>query len=171
MQDANTGAIATCSPRLETFILDFGDLSASTGMRFAHEPDEDYHYPRDIWSAHRVRMTAGHRAAGIDAIHGPLRRLPQRRGLSEADHLRRCLGSRQQVVHHPNPITLTIHVFPPSGEEIKQAPKMVGPYYASVAKGAAAGRKGAVDRRGPTSRCWIGRRLLWSLCRGRPCRP
>ena len=41
------------------------------GMRSGDELDKDYRYPGDMWSAHRVRMIAACRAAGIGAIDGP----------------------------------------------------------------------------------------------------
>ena len=68
---ARASGVEFASPRLEALILGFGDLSGSMGMRFGHELDKDYRYPGDMWSAHRVRMIAACRAAGIDAIDRP----------------------------------------------------------------------------------------------------
>ena len=139
---ANVEAIATSSPRLEALILGFGDLSGSMGMRFGHELDKDYRYPGDMWSAHRVRMIAACRAAGIDPIDGPFGDFKNDRAYMKQATWAASLGAVGKWCIHPNQIPLANDVFAPSPREIKQAQKMVDLYNESVAKGAGAGGKG-----------------------------
>ena len=139
---ANVEAVATSSHRLEALILGFGDLSGSMGMRFGHELDKDYRYPGDMWSAHRVRMIAACRAAGIDAIDGPFGDFKNDKCYMKQATWAASLGAVGKWCIHPNQIPLANDVFAPSPREIKQAQKMVDLYNESVAQGAGAGGKG-----------------------------
>ena len=139
---ANVEAIAASSPRLEALILGFGDLSASMGMRFGHELDPDYRYPADMWSAHRVRMIAACRAAGIDAIDGPFGDFRNDKAYMTQATYAATLGAVGKWCIHPNQIPLANDVFPPSPKEIERAQKMVDLYNESVEAGAGAGGKG-----------------------------
>ena len=127
---------------LRARVLDFSDLSGSMGMRFGHELDKDYRYPGDMWSAHRVRMIAACRAAGIDAIDGPFGDFKNDRAYMKQATYAATLGAVGKWCIHPNQIPLANDVFAPSPREIKQAQKMVDLYNESVAKGAGAGGKG-----------------------------
>ena len=112
------------------------------GMRFGHELDKDYRYPGDMWSAHRVRMIAACRAAGIDAIDGPFGDFKNDHAYMKQATYAATLGAVGKWCIHPNQIPLANDVFAPSPREIKQAQKMVDLYNESVAKGAGAGGKG-----------------------------
>ena len=159
--------MATSSPRLEALILGFGDLSGSMGMRFGHELDKDYRYPGDTWSAHRVRMIAACRAAGIDAIDGPFSDFKNDNAYMKQATYTATLGAVGKWCIHPNQIPLANDVSAPSPREIKQAQKMVDLCDESVATGAGAGGKGGswwMRRRcGSMSRCWRGRGLTGRL--------
>ena len=109
------------------------------GMRFGHELDKDYRYPGDMWSAHRVRMIAACRAAGIDGPFGDFKNDRAYMKLPPTPPPSAAVG---KWCIHPNQIPLANHVFAPSPREIKQAQKMVDLYNESVAKGAGAGGKG-----------------------------
>ncbi len=139
---ANVEAIATCSERLEALILGFGDLAASMGMRFGHELDDDYRYPGDMWSAHRVRLIAACRAAGIDAIDGPFGNFKNDKAYMTQATYAATLGAVGKWCIHPNQIPLANDVFAPSPKEIERAQKMVDLYNESLESGAGAGGKG-----------------------------
>ena len=112
------------------------------GMRFGHELDKDFRYPGDMWSAHRVRMIAACRAAGIDAIDGPFGDFRNDKAYLKQATWSASLGAVGKWCIHPNQIPLANDVFAPSPREIEQAQKMVDLYNESVAKGAGAGGKG-----------------------------
>jgi len=139
---ANVEEIAVSSPRLESLILGFGDLSASMGMRFGHELDRSYRYPGDLWSAHRVRLIAACRAAGIDAIDGPFGDFRNDDAYRKQATWAASLGAVGKWCIHPNQIPLANDVFAPSPGEIARAQKMVDLYNDSLAAGAGAGGKG-----------------------------
>ena len=139
---ANVEQIAMSSDRLEALILGFGDLSASMGMRYGHELDKDYRYPGDLWHAHRVRMFAACRAAGIDAIDGPFANFNNDKRYSMEATWAAALGAVGKWCIHPNQIALANEVFAPSPREIEQAQKMVDLYNESLESGAGAGGKG-----------------------------
>lgn len=141
---ARVEEIARSSDRLEALILGFGDLSASMGMRYGHELDKDFRYPGDIWHAHRVRLIAACRAAGIDAIDGPFANFKDdKRYVEQATHAA-SLGAVGKWCIHPNQIPLANDVFAPSPREIEQAQKMVDLYNESLESGAGAGGKGGM---------------------------
>ena len=139
---ANVEEIATASPRLEALILGFGDLAASMGVRFGHELDKDFRYPGDMWSAHRVRLIAACRAAGIDAIDGPFGNFKNDKAYMTEATWAATLGAVGKWCIHPNQIPLANDVFAPSPREIEQAQKMVDLYNESLESGAGAGGKG-----------------------------
>lgn len=139
---ANVEDIARSSPRLEALILGFGDLAASMGMRFGHELDKDFRYPGDVWSAHRVRLIAACRAAGIDAIDGPFGDFKDDQAYMAQATYAATLGAVGKWCIHPNQIPLANDVYAPSPREIERAQKMVDLYNESLASGAGAGGKG-----------------------------
>ena len=139
---ANVEEIATSSTRLEALILGFGDLAASMGVRFGHELEKDFKYPGDMWSAHRVRLIAACRAAGIDAIDGPYGNFKNDEGYMTQATWAATLGAVGKWCIHPNQIPLANDVFAPSPREIAQAQKMVDLYNESLDSGDGAGGKG-----------------------------
>ena len=110
----NVEEIARCSTRLEALILGFGDLSASLGMRFGHERDPAYKYPGDIFSAHRVRMIAACRAAGIDAIDGPFGNFKDDEGYRMSATHSAALGAVGKWCIHPSQIPHANEIFAPT---------------------------------------------------------
>lgn len=141
---ARVEEIATCSPRLEALILGFGDLAASMGMRFGHELDKSLRYPGDIWHAHRVRLIAACRAAGVDAIDGPFGNYKDDDGYRKQATYATSLGAVGKWCIHPSQIPLANDVFAPSEREIANAQKMVDAYNASIEGGEGAGGAGGM---------------------------
>lgn len=138
----NVEEIARCSPRLEALILGFGDLSASMGMRYGHEADESYKYPGDLWHAHRVRLIAACRAAGIDAIDGPFGNFKDDEGYRREATYATSLGAVGKWCIHPSQIAHANEVFSPTKNEIDAAQRMVDAYNQSLASGDGAGGEG-----------------------------
>ena len=138
----NVEEIARCSERLEALILGFGDLAASMGMRFGHELDKSYKYPGDIWNAHRVRLIAACRAAGIDAIDGPFGNFKDDEGYRAQCTYAAALGAVGKWCIHPAQIPHANAVFAPTEKELKVAQKMVAAYAASVEAGSGAAGAG-----------------------------
>ena len=136
--------IARCSTRLEALILGFGDLAASLGMRFGHELDASYKYPGDIWNAHRVRLIAACRAAGIDAIDGPFGNFRDDEGYRAQSTYAASLGAVGKWCIHPSQIPHANEIFAPSEKELHVAKKMVAAYEASLEGGDGAAGAGGV---------------------------
>ena len=136
--------IARCSTRLEALILGFGDLAASLGMRFGHELDISYKYPGDIWNAHRVRLIAACRAAGIDAIDGPFGNFRDDEGYRAQSTYAASLGAVGKWCIHPSQIPHANEIFAPSEKELHVAKKMVAAYEASLEGGDGAAGAGGV---------------------------
>lgn len=136
--------IARCSTRLEALILGFGDLAASLGMRFGHELDAGYMYPGDIWNAHRVRLIAACRAAGIDAIDGPFGNFRDDEGYRSQATYAASLGAVGKWCIHPSQIPHANEIFAPSEKELHLAMKMVSAYEASLEGGDGAAGAGGV---------------------------
>ena len=130
------------------------------GMRFGHELDKDYRYPGDMWSAHRVRMIAACRAAGIDGIDGPFGDFRNDRAYMKQATYAATLGAVGKWCIHPNQIPLANDVFAPSPREIRQAQKWwtctTSRWRMGLAPAARAGSWWMRRRCGSTSRCWIG---------------
>jgi citrate lyase subunit beta / citryl-CoA lyase len=140
----NVEAIAKASPRLEALILGFGDLAASMGMRFDHELDPSLRYPGDLWHAHRVRLIAACRAAGIDAIDGPFGDYNDDDGYRRDATYATTLGAVGKWCIHPSQIATANDVFAPSPEEISRAQRMVDAYNVALKTGQGAGGTGGV---------------------------
>ncbi len=140
----NVEAIARCSDRLEALILGFGDLAASMGMRFGHERDESLRYPGDLWHAHRVRLIAACRAAGIDAIDGPFGNFRNANAYRAQASWAATLGAVGKWCIHPSQIEHANEIFAPSEKEIAVARKMVDAYEASVQSGDGAAGAGGM---------------------------
>ena len=136
--------IARCSTRLEALILGFGDLAASLGMRFGHELDASYKYPGDIWNAHRVRLIAACRAAGIDAIDGPFGNFRDDEGYRAQSTYAASLGAVGKWCIHPSQIPHANEIFAPSEKELHVAKKMVAAYEASLEGGDGAAGAGGM---------------------------
>ena len=112
------------------------------GMRFGHELDPGYKYPGDIWNAHRVRLIAACRAAGIDAIDGPFGNFKDDEGYRAQSTYAAALGAVGKWCIHPAQIPHANAVFAPTEKELRVAQKMVDAYEASVKAGSGAGGAG-----------------------------
>ena len=92
----NVNEIAACSDRLECLVFGMGDYSASQQIQIATIGGAGG-YPPDLWHYPRYQMTIACRANGIDPVDGPLRQLPQSRGLPQGGRTGPCTGHGRQV--------------------------------------------------------------------------
>jgi citrate lyase subunit beta/citryl-CoA lyase len=136
--------IAAASPRLESLILGFGDLSASLGFRGALlvGATEEEGYPGDPWHFARARMIAAARANGIDAIDGPFGNYRDSEGYRREATWASTLGAAGKWAIHPAQIPLAHEVFSPTEDEVAVAREMVDAYETAVAAGDGAGSAG-----------------------------
>ena len=124
--------IARCSPRLETLILGFGDLSASLGMSL-HAP-----YPGDRWNYARGRAAAAARAAGIEAIDGPFANYRDPEAYAEEARRAAVLGFTGKWAIHPSQVELANEAFSPAAEEVERARAIIAAMRESEEAGAGA---------------------------------
>ena len=113
-------------------------------MRFGHELDISYKYPGDIWNAHRVRLIAACRAAGIDAIDGPFGNFRDDEGYRAQSTYAASLGAVGKWCIHPSQIPHANEIFAPSEKELHVAKKMVAAYEVSLEGGDGAAGAGGV---------------------------
>jgi len=113
-------AIAHASPRLETLIVGYADLSASLGL-----PPEGA-YPGDRW--HHVLQTVliAARDAGVQAIDGPYLAIADLAGFRAAAQRARALGYDGKWALHPTQIDVLNELFAPGPEELAQARAVLG---------------------------------------------
>jgi citrate lyase subunit beta/citryl-CoA lyase len=111
--------IARSSPRLETLILGFGDLSASLGMSLHAD------YPGDRWNYARGRVVAAARAAGIEAIDGPYANFRDVEGYTEEARRAAVLGFSGKWAIHPAQIEPANDTFSPAADEVERARALI----------------------------------------------
>jgi citrate lyase subunit beta/citryl-CoA lyase len=111
--------IACSSPRLETLILGFGDLSASLGMSLSAD------YPGDRWNYARGRVVAAARAAGIEAIDGPYANFRDVEGYTEEARRAAVLGFSGKWAIHPAQIEPANETFSPPAEDVERARALI----------------------------------------------
>jgi citrate lyase subunit beta / citryl-CoA lyase len=111
--------IAHSSPRLETLILGFGDLSASLGMSLHAD------YPGDRWNYARGRVVAAARAAGIEAIDGPYANFRDVDGYTEEARRAAVLGFSGKWAIHPVQIEPANETFSPAADDVERARALI----------------------------------------------
>ncbi len=124
--------IARSSPRLETLILGFGDLSASLGMSLHAD------YPGDRWNYARGRVVAAARAAGIEAIDGPYANFGDTEGYTEEARRAAVLGFSGKWAIHPAQIEPANETFSPPAEDVERARALIAAMRESEKAGAGA---------------------------------
>jgi citrate lyase beta subunit len=108
------GEIAAASPRLETLILGYLDLSASLGRGPRTKSPESWLYAQEA-----VLVAA--RAYGLQAIDGPYLEIRDDAGLRVwAEHIRE-LGFDGKWAIHPSQLEIISVVFTPSPDELSRA--------------------------------------------------
>lgn len=124
--------IAGAGDRLEAIILGYADLAASLGRR----QSASWQYAQDsvIFSA---------RAAGIQAIDGPVLTVHDDETLRSAAAEAQGLGFDGKWVIHPRQVDTVLAVFTPSADEVEDARGILDAMRAAEASGA-----GAVEWRG-----------------------
>jgi citrate lyase subunit beta/citryl-CoA lyase len=128
--------IAKASDRLEALVFGPGDFSISQGMRDAAADREIY--PGDVWHYVRNKLVIAARAAGIEAVDGPL---PDFRDISA--YRRECeraarLGFSGKWAIHPNQIQPALEVFSPTDDEITYARRVAALYAEALENGSGA---------------------------------
>lgn len=126
--------IARCSPRLEALVFGMGDFAASQGVRVKHVGSDDA-VPGGVWGYHRSRLVIATRAAGIDAVDGPMG------DFSDPEAFRRectrsfTIGYSGKWAIHPSQVAVAQDVFSPSMEEVVHARRLAAAYADAEAKG------------------------------------
>jgi citrate lyase subunit beta/citryl-CoA lyase len=108
-------AIAHASPRLQTLIVGYADLSASLGR-----PPEGA-YPGDRWHYVLETVLVAARDAGLQAIDGPYLAIGDLGGFSAAALRARALGYDGKWALHPTQIDVLNEVFAPTPQELAAA--------------------------------------------------
>ena len=108
-------AIAHASPRLETLIVGYADLSASLGL----PPDDDQ--AGDRWHHVMATVLVAARDADLQAIDGPYLAIEDLDGLRAFARRARGLGFDGKWALHPTQIDVLNDLFAPSSEELEQA--------------------------------------------------
>jgi citrate lyase subunit beta / citryl-CoA lyase len=127
--------IARCSPRLEAVTFGPGDLAAAQGVKTFAIGGDTADYPGDIWHYARSKIVVAARAAGIEAVDGPLA------DHGDADAYRRecvqanVLGFTGKWAIHPSQIPIANEVFAPTGTEEQQARRVIDEYQRAQASG------------------------------------
>lgn len=139
----NAERIALVTPRLVGLIFGPGDYAASTRM-----PSEsigsmgwwDLQYPGHRFHYAMSRIVVAARAAGIQAIDGPVANFRDLDAFRQACVIARALGFDGKWCIHPGQIPVANEVFSPTQQEVEWAQGVVAAY-----REAAAGGKGAID--------------------------
>jgi citrate lyase subunit beta/citryl-CoA lyase len=127
-------AIAASSPRLEAIVFGMGDYSASQGIdNRALNAGSDY--PGDIFHYARFRIAMSARAAGIDAIDGPLPDFKNESAFRSEALRARALGMVGKWAIHPSQIAPGLEIFSPSAAEVAHARRIEAAYREAQAKG------------------------------------
>jgi len=108
-------AIAHASPRLETLIVGYADLSASLGL----PPEGDQ--SGDRWHHVLATVLIAARDAGLQAIDGPYLAIKDLDGFRAAAQRAHALGYDGKWALHPTQIDVLNDLFAPSAEELEHA--------------------------------------------------
>jgi citrate lyase subunit beta/citryl-CoA lyase len=124
--------IAAASPRLDALILGYADLGVSLGRSRSAPPER--------WLAVQDAVLSAARAAGLQAIDGPLLAIDDDAALRAAAAWAAELGFDGKWAIHPSQIAPITEAFTPTDEEVARARAVL----AALAEAAADGR-GAVS--------------------------
>ncbi len=112
---ARLDEIAGCSPRLDSLILGYADLSASLG-RAAGAGAE-----LDSWRAIQDAILVAARTHDVAAIDGPYLGIKVDEGFTAAAERARDMGFDGKWAIHPAQVAALNELFTPSGEEVEHA--------------------------------------------------
>lgn len=127
-------AIVGSSPRLEAIVFGMGDYSASQGIdNRALNAGSDY--PGDIFHYARFRIAMTARAAGIDAIDGPMPDFKNESAFRSEALRARALGMVGKWAIHPSQIAPALEIFSPSAAEVAHARRIEAAYREAEASG------------------------------------
>ncbi|MGF1471819.1 MAG: HpcH/HpaI aldolase/citrate lyase family protein [Rubrobacteraceae bacterium] len=135
---ANADTIANASGRLEALHFGPGDYAASMGMpqtSIGTMDEWDHTYPGHRFHYAMQRIVVAARAAGIQALDGPVADYRDEEGLRESCAVARSLGFDGKWCIHPAQIGPVNETFSPTGEEVAWAEKVVGAYEAANTAG------------------------------------
>jgi len=111
----NIHAIAQASPRLETLIVGYADLSASLGLPLGSQNSGGH------WQYVQERVLVAARAAGLQAIDGPYLTIEDHDGFRGSAQRARAMGYDGKWALHPTQIDLLNQLFAPTEEEFARA--------------------------------------------------
>jgi citrate lyase subunit beta/citryl-CoA lyase len=138
--------IAQSSNRLARLNFGPGDFAASMQMPMEHIGvwgRWDAEYPGHRFHYAMARVVTAARAAGLDAIDGPVAAFRDREGFRRSCVVARSLGYAGKWCIHPSQISIANEVFSPTPEEMEWAQKVADTYRKSVERG-----QGAVGDQG-----------------------
>jgi citrate lyase subunit beta/citryl-CoA lyase len=138
---ATADAIAYATDRLEALHFGPGDFAASlrmplTSIGVMDEWDEAYPGHRFHYAMQRIVVAA--RAAGVNALDGPVADYSDEEGLRNSSILARSLGFDGKWCIHPAQIPVVNEAFSPTDEEVEWAKKVVAAYEEANAAGSGA---------------------------------
>lgn len=125
---AQVEQIATASPRLQALIFGPGDYAASIGAPVLEIGGHVAEYPGHLWHAALSRIVVAAKAAGLQAIDGPLGAYQDAEGLLRSARLARMLGCDGKWAIHPSQIEPINTIFGPSEAELERARRIVERY-------------------------------------------
>ncbi|MGI8863696.1 MAG: HpcH/HpaI aldolase/citrate lyase family protein [Solirubrobacteraceae bacterium] len=111
----NVHVIAQASPRLETLIVGYADLSASLGLPLGGQDSGDR------WQYVLETVLVAARSAGLQAIDGPYLAVEDHDGFRAAAQRARAMGYDGKWALHPTQIDLLNELFAPTAEEFARA--------------------------------------------------
>jgi len=119
-----SAAIATATDRMSALIIGYADLSASTGRRIDAS-----------WQSAQDAVLFAARAAGIQAIDGPLLTIAVDDALRQSAEFAEALGFDGKWVIHPGQVTSVQEAFSPSAEEVDEARAIVAVMHSASTQG------------------------------------
>lgn len=134
----NVESIASATPRLEALVFGPGDYAANIRMPMESigvmdRWDEAYpghrlHYPM-------LRMLVAARAAGLEAIDGPVANYKDGEAHRRSCTIARSLGFDGKWCIHPDQLATTNEIFSPTERELTWARRVIEAYEEAVAQG------------------------------------
>ncbi len=139
----NCERIATASDRVASLVFGPGDFAGSTGMPIGNlgvHDEWDMAYGSHRWHYPMSRIVVAAKAAGVQAIDGPVADFKDIAGLRRSAMTARALGFDGKWCIHPNQIAVINDVFTPAESEIQRAKHLLAAMRAGEeqGKGAAA---------------------------------
>jgi citrate lyase subunit beta/citryl-CoA lyase len=128
---ANVNEIAAASPRLDSLILGYADLSASLGRARGAMAE------LDSWRAIQDALLVAARANDVSAIDGPYLGVKVDEGFTAAAERARDMGFDGKWAIHPAQVAALNELFTPTEEEVEQARAVIDALEAAERDGGA----------------------------------